>query len=242
MAGVIQVGGLATGLDTNSIIDQLVKLERRPIGLLEQQQVAVEDSQAAFATFGAKLAALRGAADALGTVDKVLVGKASSSNESVVGAVAGSSASRGTVTVDVTQLARGSVAGASTGLGSATGTVATGAGTFKFQVGSGAVQSVALTTATTLQDLANGINDLNAGVTASAVNLGTAASPDYRLSIVSRTTGDSSTITVVQDDTTLAVQTTQTGRNAEFTVSGFTDAFSARRTRSPTCSPVSASP
>ena len=82
MAGVIQVGGLATGLDTNKIIDQLVQLEQRPVDLLSQQQADLEDSRDAFATFGAKLATLNGAATALDTVDEFLSGKASSSNES----------------------------------------------------------------------------------------------------------------------------------------------------------------
>src|SRR5262245_43098032 len=99
MAGVIQVGGLATGLDTNKIIDQLVQLERRPIDLLQQQQASLEDSRDAFATFGGKLATLQGAAAALDTVDEVLAGKASSSNETAVTAVAGSGASRGSVSI-----------------------------------------------------------------------------------------------------------------------------------------------
>jgi flagellar hook-associated protein 2 len=225
MAGVIQVGGLATGLDTNKIIDQLVQLEQRPIDLLKQQQADLKDSNTAFGTFGTKLAALQGAADALASVDDVLAGSASSSNQSAVTAVAGSGASRGSVDISVTKLARGSVAGSTTGVTAATGTIATGAGFFKFQVGAGAVQSVAITATTTLQDLVNAINDKNAGVTASAVNLGTTASPDFRLNVVSRATGASSTIAIVRDDTSLAVQTTQTGQNAEFTVGGFADTF-----------------
>jgi len=38
----ITFGGLATGLNTTSIIDELVKVERRPITLLQQQQVKIE--------------------------------------------------------------------------------------------------------------------------------------------------------------------------------------------------------
>jgi flagellar hook-associated protein 2 len=225
MAGVIQVGGLATGLDTNKIIDQLVQLERRPIDLLQQQESDIQDSQTAFATFAGKLATLRSAAEALDTADDFLAGKASSSNDAAVSAVAGSGASRGTVTVDVTQLARGSVAGSSTGLASASATVATGDGVFKFQVGSGAVQTVAVSSTTTLADLVTAINAKDAGVTASAVNLGTASVPDYRLNVVSKATGASSTIAVVQDDTSLAIATTQPGLNAEFTVTGFSGTF-----------------
>lgn len=225
MAGVISIGGLATGLDTNSIVDQLVKLERRPVALLERELAAVEATQASIASLGGKLAALRGAAAALDSVAEVLVGKASSSDEAVLAAAAGEGASRGTLTLTVSRLAQGSVAGATVGVASAASTVAAGAGTLRFQVGTGTVQSVALSATTTLEELATAINDLDAGVTASAVNLGTAASPDYRLSIVSQATGASSTITVLQDDTTLALQTTQAGENAEFTVGGFSGTF-----------------
>ena len=58
-----------------------------------------------------------------------------------------------------------------------------------------------------------------------AVNLGTASSPDFRLEIVSRATGATSTVTVTHDDTALAVQTAQAGQNAQFTVSGFSGTF-----------------
>jgi flagellar hook-associated protein 2 len=226
MPGVISIGGLATGLDTNTIIDQLVKLERRPLDLLERQIAATQATKSSVASVSTKLAALRTAAQALGTVDRVLVRKASSSAETVLAATAGAGAARGSTTIAVTQLARGSVAGATVGVASATSTVAGGAGTFEFKVGSGAVQSVAVDASTTLQGLADAINALGAGVTATAVNLGTSSSPDYRLEIVSQNTGAATTLTIVNDATTLAVQTSQAGLDAQFTLSGFAGTFS----------------
>ena len=225
MAGIITFGGLATGLDTNRIIDQLVRLERRPIDLLDQQVAAVQATQSSIGTLQAKLATLRGAAAALRTVDDVLVRQASSSDETVLGAAAGAGAARGSTTISVLQLAHGSVAGSQVGLASASATVASGPGTFQFQVGGGDVHQVAVDATTTLQDLAGAINDANAGVTAAAVNVGTAASPDFRLVLQSTASGASSTITILQDDTSLAVQTTQAGQNAKFTVQGFSATF-----------------
>jgi flagellar hook-associated protein 2 len=225
MAGVISVGGLATGLDTNSIIDKLVALERRPVDLLEQQIAAIQATKSSVSSVQSNLATLRGAAQALGTTDGVLIRTAKSSDESAVSAVAGAGAARGAVEITVGRLARGSVAGATVGVASATATVAGGAGTFEFQVGSGAVQSVAVDGTTTLQGLADSINALGAGVTATAVNLGTSATPDYRLEIVSQSTGASSTVTVTHDGTTLGVQTTQAGLDAQFTVAGFAGTF-----------------
>jgi flagellar hook-associated protein 2 len=225
MAGVITVGGLATGLDTNSIIQKLVSIERRPLDLLGQRIGQVQGTKEAVASVSGKLSALSSALGGLKTVDGVLVRRASATDDTVLKVSAGAGAARGSTTLTVTQLARGSVAGAAVGVASATSTVATGPGTFQFQVGTGAVQSVAVDATTTLTGLAEAINGLGAGVTASAVNLGTAASPDFRLQIVTAATGASSTIAVVQDDTTLAVQATQAGQDAQFTVSGFAGTF-----------------
>jgi flagellar hook-associated protein 2 len=144
----------------------------------------------------------------------------------VLTAAAGAGAARGSVTITATQLAHGSTATATAGVASATATVATGPGHFSFQVGGGPVQTVSIDGTTTLQGLADAINGLGAGVTASAVNLGTDSSPDYRLQIASTATGAASTISIVQDDTSLAVQATQAGQDAHFTVSGFSGTFS----------------
>lgn len=231
MAGIISVGGLATGLDTNEIIDKLVGVERRPLDLLGQQIAAAQATKVSISAFSSKLATFRTAATDLGTADKVLVRKASSSDEQVLQAAAGVGAGRGTTTLTVTQLAHGSVAAATVGVNASTASVATGPGTLEFRVGTGAVQSVAVDGSTTLEGLAAAINQLGAGVTASAVNLGTSESPDFRLQLTTANSGAASTISVVRDDTALAIQTTQAGQDARFTVSGFSGTF-ARATNS----------
>jgi flagellar hook-associated protein 2 len=225
MSGVINIGGLATGLDTNSIIAKLVSLEQRPIDLLSQQMSDLGKTKSSISTLSSKLLTLKSAAEALDTTDEVLTRKATSSDETVASTVAGLGAQRGATTITVTDLAHGSVAGSTVGTASADDTIAAGDGTFQFQVGSGDVQSVSVSATTTLQQLADDITALGAGVRASAVNFGTDASPDWRLQIASTATGASSTITVVHDDTSLAVATSQTGQNASFTISGFSGTF-----------------
>ena len=42
MAGVITIGGLASGLDTNTIVDKLVKIEHQAVDRLQQQ---LDDTQ-----------------------------------------------------------------------------------------------------------------------------------------------------------------------------------------------------
>jgi flagellar hook-associated protein 2 len=225
MAGTISIGGLATGLETDKIIEQLLKLERRPVALLEADASALRGTQAAFSTVGGKLAALRTAAEGLRTAGGVLARVATTSDEAVLTAAAGTGAARGTVTLTVTQLARPSTAVGAVGVASAATTVAAGAGSFQFQVGAGDVQTVAVDASTTLADLAAELNALDAGVLASAVNLGTETAPDWRLHLTSERTGAASTITIVRDDTQLTVQTTLAGQDAAFTVSGIATPF-----------------
>jgi flagellar hook-associated protein 2 len=219
----INVSGLATGLDTNSIITQLVALERAPMDILQAQRDAVAAHQTALQTFNSKVLAFLTAVDAVRNGDAVLARTATSSDSNVLTATAGSGASTGTTTLTVLGLARNAIATSANGRASATATVATGSGSFVFHVGSGHDQTVAVDGTTTLQGLATAINGKNAGVTASVVNVGTTASPDFRLRIASQDTGSSNDLTIVTDDTTLAVAVTQPATNASFNVTGFTD-------------------
>ncbi|MBY0279745.1 flagellar filament capping protein FliD [Candidatus Binatia bacterium] len=223
----ITIGGLATGLDTNTIVSQLVSLERkRAVDLLQIDQLDQQAKQSALATFGTKLADLLAAVDKLRDPSSALARTATSSDPDTIGATAGSGALVGTTEITVSQLARNAVAVSGTGVASSTSTIASGSGTFAFKIGSGSTQSIAIDATTTLDDLATKINALGVGANATVVNLGTDASPDYRLRLASRDTGLSNDLTIVTDDTNLGVTVTQAARNATFTVSGFATSFS----------------
>ncbi len=221
----ITVGGLATGLNTNSIIDQLVKLERRSVTILEDERLSVSAQQSAYQSLNSKLLAFKSAADDLRDNSKFLSQAATSSDETVVEAAAGTGASAGTTAITVTSLAQGAIATSSVGKSASTDTIASGTGSFAFKVGSGTTQTVSIDSTTTLSDLATSINNLSAGVTASAINLGTTSSPDYRLQIVSNSTGSSNDITIVTDGTNISISSTQNASNATFTISGFATAL-----------------
>jgi len=226
MAGTITIGGLATGLDTNKIIDQLVALERAPLDLVTKQRDDATEHQKALETFGSKVFAVLTAANDLRTSDDVIARQATSSDPDVLTATAGGAAVPGSATITVIDLARGAIATSANGTASATSTIATGAGSLVFRVGSGDAQTIAVDATTTLAGLAAKINALDAGVTASVVNAGTTAAPDFRLRVATTDTGASQALTIVGDDTTLGVTVTQTAQNASFTVTGFTDPLS----------------
>jgi len=225
--GTITFGGLATGLDTNSIVTQLVALERqRSLDPLTTQQTTTTNQQSAFQTFNTKLLTLLTAVNKLSDPTSAIVQQASSSDASVVTATAGSGALTGTTEITVNHLAQAAIASSASGKASATSTIATGSGSFAFRVGTGTVQTIAIDTTTTLDQLASAINDTKSGATASVVNVGTDSNPDFRLRIASDQTGTANAVSIVTDDTTLGVAVSQPGADASFNVSGFTDPLS----------------
>ncbi len=221
----ITIGGLATGLDTDSIVSQLVALERqRGIGQLQTQKTDANSRRVALQTFNGKVAALLTAVNKLKNPDDVQIQKATSSNTSIVTAKAGAGAHTGSTEITVHNLARPAIATSANGKAAATSTVATGSGNFSFRIGaSGPVQTIAVDTTTTLTGLASAINLLDAGATASVVNVGTTASPDFRLRLGSDAAGTDAAVSIVTDDTTLGVAVSQTALDASFSVSGFDD-------------------
>jgi flagellar hook-associated protein 2 len=131
----------------------------------------------------------------------------------------------------VAGLARGSIAAAATTKASLTDAVAAADGTFQFKLGpTGAVVSVAVSATTTLDQLIQAINEENAGIKATAVNLGTPAAPAWKLTLTSVATGAANDIVIVDDDTTLAVANTQAALDASFNVAGLGDFTRATNT------------
>ena len=61
MSSAFAVGGLASGLDTKSIIAQLMQLEQRPLDLVKGQQTAHTSKMAAVQSIKDQITALQGA-------------------------------------------------------------------------------------------------------------------------------------------------------------------------------------
>jgi flagellar hook-associated protein 2 len=217
----IALGGLASGLDTEQIIAKLLAVERRPVSLLETRRLKLEAISTAFRDLNTRLATLKSRADALRAPDTFFARSVTSSTDTVATATAAPGSGRGTYTLTATALARGSLAAASSTKGALTDVVASADGSFEFKLGAtGSVVTVSLTAATTLEGLIADINAKNAGVKASAVNMGTAASPAWKLVLASTATGASNDIVIITDGTTLGVANTQTAQDAAFAVTG----------------------
>ena len=183
-------GGLASGLDTNLIIQQLVALERLPIQQLEAQKATEQSRLDLLGTLSGLVKDLQASAAALATSESFLSYTASISHEGIANVTATGEAQSGSHTLLVQQLAQADrwafdgVADPSANLALANGE------SVSFTV-NGNAYNVPLTAAeSSLYDIADAINDAAGDdVTASVVNAGTASAPDWQLVLASDETG-----------------------------------------------------
>ena len=103
-----------------------------------------------------------------------------------------------------------------------TDTVASGAGTVQFKLGTTGARCPSWSSATTTLDgLTRAINDKNSGVRASLVNTGTSALPAWKITLASNNTGASNDHQpILADDTTLDIASSQTALDAGVQPSG----------------------
>src|SRR5947207_6833709 len=99
MPGTISIGGIASGLDTNSIIDQLVALEKQPLNILQAKRDSVVAQQTALQTFNTKILAFLSAVDKVRDNGDVIARKATSSNTGVLAVTADGTAAPGTTSI-----------------------------------------------------------------------------------------------------------------------------------------------
>lgn len=111
-------GGLASGLDTNAILDGLMAIERQPLQRIQSRRGEVENQRSLVRQLNSRLLALRNAARDLdnrstkltsaSTSEEFLKYTSASTNDEIVEVSAGFGAAPGDIQVRVEQLARGS--------------------------------------------------------------------------------------------------------------------------------------
>lgn len=174
MGSSFSTGGLVSGMDTDSMVRQLMALERKPIQRIDNRITAAEEEQEAIGGLRETLQSLQSQADDLRTQDLLNQFSASSSESSVVKAeTRGDTPAEGTYDIEVLQLANPTLATSSAKMGAAIDPNATlensGMRTEVTQ-GQFAINGATFDvdpTQQSLQDVLNLINDSDAGVTAS---------------------------------------------------------------------------
>ena len=171
--------GIGSGLDVNSIVTQLVAIERKPITQLQQQASTVQSKLSIYGTIQSKLSALRDAASALGQAGTWSQTLGSSADPSAVGVTTSSTTHAGSYGVQVTALA--AAQSAATAISYASPDAVFGEGTLNIQLGAwsagaftpktgAAAVSLTIGPGTkTLAQVRDAINGANAGVTASVL-------------------------------------------------------------------------
>jgi flagellar hook-associated protein 2 len=192
-ASLLSVSGLSSGIDTKTLIDQLIQVDRAPARIAEANKAKAQTRLDAIKTMNTRLLAARDALDAVKTTTNFAAKKASSSNETAVAVTATSSAIAGSLNISVKHLATSHQV-ATAGQTSATTPVAAGSLVFRLaSTTSGSPDIVITPTTNTLSGLADAINATDQGLVASVVNDGSAT--PYRLVITSSKTGQANAIT-----------------------------------------------
>lgn len=165
----MQLDGLATGMDTTSMIDQLVQLERRPIYNYQQEISEMEQTKGAWRDVNSRLDKLEDRTTDLKMSSTFNSRSASSSNEDVVTATARNDADEANYSVTVKSTAK-SQRLAGTRFDDATAPIS--------ELGDFAAEntisinetSIIINDTDSLKDISNKINEADAGVKASIVD------------------------------------------------------------------------
>ena len=229
----ISLPGLTTGIDTTTLISQLVDAERGYENILKAQKTTSDQMVQAYTDLTTQMDSLKSAADALRTASSLRSYTATSSNSATMTVSADSSASEGSHEVVINRLAsaerdvHGGVASADTKVG---------AGSFTYQY-NGTTRTVQTTADTTLQGLTDLINNDagNPGVSANILQYdpdGT-GTQGYHLVLNGNDSGADYAIHMVDAQTTLngtggtvdfrqaSFTTTQNAQNSQISVDGY---------------------
>ena len=106
MSGLVSISGLATGMDTKSLVSQLMALERQPENLLVKTQTKMQNQIDVYTPLQTALSSLQSLMSGMNTAAKFQVQSSVVSDSSVATATASSTASSGTHELVVNNLVK----------------------------------------------------------------------------------------------------------------------------------------
>ncbi|MDE2080251.1 MAG: flagellar filament capping protein FliD [Burkholderiales bacterium] len=230
--------GVGSGLDLNSMLTQLVAVERQPLVQMQADASALQTKVSMIGQITGMVSNLQTAADAIDAPGLWNSSVASSTNSAAVSTVGSSSAAAGNYAVNVSALASGQTLASAAAFSDSSATV--GSGTLTIQLGSWNTGATAFTAASgssaltvsiastdTLANVRDKINAAGAGVTAALVT----DANGVRLSLQSTSTGAAngfrvgatsglSTLAYDPPNGGTGMQLTQSAANAAATING----------------------
>jgi flagellar hook-associated protein 2 len=207
--------GKSSGIDVSSVVSELMQVQEAPETQMKDEQTTITSQVSALTTISGQLTTLQNdinsLADFNGALSQMTTG---SSDSNIVSAAAGSTATAGTHTVVVSNLATTSSSYSgyiSSGTSLAGDEISVAFGNLSDPTSTDTINIPS--SDTTLQNAADYINQGGYGVTASVVT----DSVGSRLVLVSNTSGAAGNLTVTSSATTF---TTAAGVDAQLTVDG----------------------
>lgn len=218
--GGISFGGLASGLDTNAIIEAILAVEGRSVTQLQGRKALENQKIDLIGTFEGLVDKLRSKVKDLQTASNFYAHTLSVGEEGVASFTLSGSAATGSHTLEVLSLASASRF-AFDGVSDAD-TTQLGAGTVSFTYDGVTYDVPVASGSDTLNGIAAAINATDADVTASVVNAGTENSPSYQLVLAGNATGADHAITGLTSSVAGLTNPTEltTASNAEVLVDG----------------------
>lgn len=217
----------STNLDVDSIVTQLMTLEKQPLTLLDNKEASYQAQVSAFGTVKSALYSLQSAAQALSQSSTFTSRGITSTDIGVISGSATTAAATGNYNITVDQIAKYNTLRSDAAFTSTSDTL--NHGTLSIKVGTANAVDIEIdATNNSLTGIRNAINSSNAGVTASIVNDGT----NQRLVLTSKNLGSSGAINVTATDSgsggtfglssldSTALVELQGADDAEFTVNG----------------------
>jgi flagellar hook-associated protein 2 len=203
----LSFSGIGTGIDTASIVDALMKIERQPITRIQNDKADLQTKQGVVQEINNLVGTLRDAAASMYRIGALGGKTGTAADPTIVSAAVGSSTANGTYNIVVSALAQSHT------LASVASPVLTAGQSLDIATADGSV-NVAVQDGDSLQALADRINGTEGvGVSASVVN--------DKLVMISRQSGTAGAVTVGGSAAAaLGMATTQAGQDAAATVNG----------------------
>ena len=170
MAGSISSLGVGSGLDLESLVQNLIAAESRPIQLLQTRQANLDVKISAFGQLQGSLSSFQSSVSALATSDAFRGVTASSSDDSVFTASGDQAAVTGSNDIEVTQIAQNNKLGSQSFI---SGSEVIGTGQITFTVGADSFNVDITSETNTLEQIRDAINaeNDNTSVQASIINI-----------------------------------------------------------------------
>ena len=197
-SGSLQIAGIASGLDTDGIIEQLINIEKIPLQRVDEREATANNELTAWRSLNTRILALETSLTNLGTDSLFNSRKAAVSNESVAVATSSAGGDLGVYQLTVESLA---TRHQQISQGYADTSASVGQGSVTIKVGSASYPPIEIGPGqSTLSGLRDAINKADRGVSASILDTGEASgSQRYRLVLNSNKTGTSAALDITFD-------------------------------------------